>query len=66
MIAEYQQFRKAALAAGLIDKGDYWAVDAKFEARINTPNPLPENPDAWIAKELVHLLVAHLNTIMYV
>lgn len=66
MIAEYQKFRKAALAAGLIDKGDYWAIDAKFEARINTPNPLPENPEAWLNKELVRLLVAHLNTIMYV
>ena len=66
MIAEYQKFRKAALAAGLIDKGDYWAVDAKFEARINTPDPLPDNPDAWIAKELVRLLTEHLNTIMYV
>lgn len=66
MIAEYQKFRKAALAAGLIDKGNHWVVDARFEARINTPDPLPDNPDAWIAKELVRLLVAHLNTIMYV
>jgi len=66
MIAEYQKFRKAALAAGLIDKGDYWAIDAKFEARIKVPIPLPENPEAWLNKELVRLLVAHLNTIMYV
>ena len=66
MIAEYQKFRKAALAAGLIDKGDYWAVDAKFEARIKIPIPLPKNPEAWLNKELVRLLVAHLNTIMYV
>lgn len=66
MIEQYQKFRKAALAAGLIDKGDYWAVDAPVEARINTPNPLPDNPEAWLNKELVRILTIHLKTIMYV